>query len=262
MFGMDDIIAFLKSPRLSVTMDRYNSPAPIHQFPFPQLAYTNFNAGFSGNWSFTRAGEKWTTLPYDSPAHGVDLAFGGEVIPNLFTAQSSGDPSFRRGRIGFTDDNREAHARKLLPKAISYSAGVLNYFFRGKLEICIMDNGSALPDLPGNLLELNTLVITNKSGEPMSTDSSDIGWSLYWDDIFGDAPGLKGSRSMAEASFAPGVFGIPEWDGNWSGTLAPGASFQAKFLSIKGNPMDYTLVFAGTMGHEKHTAIAAKRFTY
>ena len=64
-----------------------------------------------------------------------------------FVRVQSGAPAYSLNRI-----NYDAMAELLLPRAVAYSAGLLNFFFRGRIEIALPDEGvfaladHALPD--------------------------------------------------------------------------------------------------------------------
>lgn len=51
-----------------------------------------------------------------------------------------GWPNFQRQFISLDDKCHEDYAQKLIPRAVGYSAGLLNYFFRGTLEVTMPDS--------------------------------------------------------------------------------------------------------------------------
>jgi len=64
------------------------------------------------------------------------------------------------------------YAKELIPRAIGYSAGLLDYFFRGKIRL--------IPDSSNSNPYLNSYVIRNKSTEDMSGT-----FEIYYDAIDG-----------------------------------------------------------------------------
>ena len=138
---------------------------------------------------------------------------------------------------GFTLNrfNFELAHTYLIPRAVGYSAGLINYFFRGKLEF-VQDE-----------LAPWRYIIKNLSDEPMTGR-----FALYYDD-------KEGKRHPTKNV----------WD------LAIGANESSANLGLKPNSEDdpapniqgeYTLVFHGTMGNETGSvevpvtgAVAAKK---
>lgn len=127
-----------------------------------------------------------------------------------------------------TDKNHQAYADILIPRATGYSAGLINYFFRGKIDIVVDPNN------PGSF------VIKNLGYSDM------FGYfSLYYDDI-------NGIRTKAGSGWN---LGIP-------------ANAQSQSLSVTtpispapALPGKYYLVFTGTIGQDVRTAVTAKAVT-
>jgi hypothetical protein len=75
----------------------------------------------------------------------TDRYNGGTVTNNHLTAASLFDFIHRQynGQPVFTltDDNNFEYAQILIPRAVGYSAGLINYFFRGNLQISLPDDG-------------------------------------------------------------------------------------------------------------------------
>lgn len=121
----------------------------------------------------------------------------------------------------FDDKVHKDYADRLLPRAVGYSAGLLKYFFRGKLDV--------LPLGPGNIK------IKNLSSESMNGTF----W-LYYDANDGTRRSL-GSWQLtigAGGSSNPVAFGEP-----------PDAA----------EPGEYVLVFKGQLGNEPNpVAVAGK----
>jgi hypothetical protein len=142
------------------------------------------------------------------------------TMPNLFHINNSGE-------IGFNAVNYQTWAQRLLPQTVAYSAGLMNWFFRGKLDIEVRWQNAA---------EQYKVTVTNNSGEALGAGT----WQLYQDDA-GD------NRSPIACSFS------------YPGSLPDGASFDCQFAATTRTG-GYTLVFHGTMGTEKDLAVVAKRF--
>jgi hypothetical protein len=73
-------------------------------------------------------------------------------------------PSYR----AITTEQYAAHADVLVPRAIAYSAGLIDYFFRGRLEVT--------PPLDGlfSVIDQATPHTTNASGYPIRTDDGNV----------------------------------------------------------------------------------------
>ncbi len=120
------------------------------------------------------------------------------------------------------------YSSHLFPKTLAYGTELVNYFFRGKVELRLTWN-----EADGKY----TLAITNRSGENLGAGT----WHLYQDDS-------SGNRAEITADFS-----------NYAGSLGDGASFNAGFEATAREGR-YTLVFQGTLGTETDTAIVAKVF--
>ena len=116
----------------------------------------------------------------------------------------------------------------LLPRAIGYSAGLINYFFRGRLDV------KPDPNNPGGYL------VINKSSYPMSNGAL----ALYYDDTDGNrhpVPGAGWSNvNIAEA-------------GSDSGDEYP-IQFSAPTDPAPATPGQYMLVYQGKIGSEEGVA--------
>lgn len=122
------------------------------------------------------------------------------------------------------------YGTKLVPMAIGYSTGFVNYFFRGKLGIRLQWDHQQ---------QIYKVIIKNESNEALGPGT----WELYQDDINGDNRAPVPGRNLP-----------------YPGSLAPNATFTATFpphLTKRGR---FTLVFRGTLGNEVGTAVIGKVF--
>src|SRR5262249_153133 len=99
-----------------------------------------------------RAPTKWDNTPISGGApvyihKGTvrDTVTGSSATQEALTSSCLGDqfmkmkgaqPSYTLNRV-----NYDAMADLLIPRAVAYSAGLLDYFFRGKMEISLPDAG-------------------------------------------------------------------------------------------------------------------------
>jgi hypothetical protein len=183
------------------------------------------------------------TLKNGEPAQAIYLQKTGDgehmAFHSRFTYFGAKVPYF--GMITINDDNVLSNYHALfIPKAVKYSAGLIDYFFRGSLGVSL---GARFVN--GDL----NLGIANTSGTNLSGGS----FRLFYDDENSNRTELTG------ADFVP----------NYPGSLAAGASIIGHFIPVS-NAVNYILVYQGTIGTtggsasdpvDDGLAIAAKRFT-
>ncbi len=117
----------------------------------------------------------------------------------------------------------------LLPRAVGYSAGMINYFFRGEIDL------EKANDSAGGYM------VRNKVAEPMAGR-----FALYYDDA------QDNRRQIKDASGQPIEWNTATYAG---GVLAAGASMRVPDFPIPTNPApkaagEFMLVFNGDMGGE------------
>ncbi|ROZ75832.1 hypothetical protein EEB15_14855 [Ramlibacter sp. WS9] len=133
-----------------------------------------------------------------------------------FLHQTTGRSAYMLNRI-----NIDAMADQLVPRAVAYSAGLINHFFRGQLD---WDDDPA---------HLGRFRIWNKSGEAIRGT-----FELYYDDKDGKrhlVPNAKWEASIADQAFKDDI-DLP---------IIPESSPQPAV------PGQYILVFRGDMGEER-----------
>ena len=131
-------------------MDPIEDPE-LHLFPYPKLENLTV----------------WDQVPEDeiflldlfrtgeglgNPNHWrfADLEWQSTVISKQSLLQIGPFEPATHGQLGLVEDNFEQLAKQLLPMAVSYSTGLLNYFFRGQLAATggvDVGNGFARPYL-------------------------------------------------------------------------------------------------------------------
>lgn len=239
----DTVIYDASNGRWQIELDPdptfFNHGRPIGSSLFPRLENTNIVEALG---SVQRADlNRWgDAIPAPTPTRGSSTLrynWNGESIDNYCVVtwdgvRPNGDRNF--DGIGITNDNYRAHARKLLPKAVAYSAGVLKYFFRAKFTETQSWNGTA-----------NQIAIRNTSDEPFGRGT----WTLLYEDAAGNRRPVPGFNSQYQNSLPVGQsFNITYPDGDLClplGTL--------------------TLVFRGDIGDASRgdleaDSVVAKRF--
>jgi hypothetical protein len=155
-------------------------------------------------------------------------AYTGQRNRNLTSTYSIFDPDLQAAnqQLTFTLNryNFDDALDLLIPRAVGYSAGMINYFFRGAFSIYSLDS------------DRGPFFVRNRTGEPMNGT-----FQIYWDDASGNRQpvGLAQTIPVAAHSESPFEF-----------AFAPDPTID-----------DYTVVFRGTLGNEVDSAVAATQIT-
>jgi hypothetical protein len=167
------------------------------------------------------------TLKNGEPAQAIYLQKTGDgehmAFHSRFTYFGAKVPYF--GMITINDDNVLSNYHALfIPKAVKYSAGLIDYYFRGNLDTMLTGstNGTYLFD------------IQNTSGQ----DLKDGVFRLFYDDTNGMRTELTGTNFST----------------NYSGTLAAGGILHSSFAPST-NADRYVLLYQGTIGTTGGTAL-------
>lgn len=155
----------------------------------------------------------------------------GELIDHL--AVSSGLYEFLpeplKGRKkGLDDKVLQDYAAKLFPRAVGYSAGLIDYFFRGQLAIEPVDQ--------------THLRVVNLSAEALVSGTMEI----FYDKVTGERVPLTEAQMIA-------------------GPISPGQPSQPITFELptdNGTPGRYWAVFRGQLGDEVGAVIGAKGFLW
>jgi len=152
------------------------------------------------------------------------------------------------GQRVFTLNNRcfEDYGNVLIPKAVRYTAGLFDYFFRGSFE-APADQALVEAIAP----DVISLHVRNASGEAMTSGVL----YLYQDDGDEDVPGAE-NRLLDDPIAVP----ISSWA---DGQTFQGDEFQERWVWIpEGKRIEditFTLIFVGQLGNEQG-AVVARRF--
>jgi hypothetical protein len=223
----------------------YYSPGKVQYYPFPSR---NRSTTYSQVLANPAYGVDNFTLENGHQGRGIYLRKNADGTPIRHISRVNYLGAKIRGLEGPTyctinDPNvLQDYHDILIPKAVEYSAGLLDYFFRGKIDVCL-----GLGASPG----VFTLQIVNQSGQ----DLQGGGFHLFYDDSNGNRTELTGSQFST----------------SYSGALADGGTITAQFTAPAGQVAQYMLVYKGTIGSAGGTAvdpvdsgiaIAAKVFSY
>ena len=195
-------------------------------FPFP--ARTSIEQGdlfYTGTghlrsyWVKARDGVTSLPNPDDPGAPGPPF--------NRFAVATSLDaflaPDLQAKKVQFDDAVHDQYAKLLFPRAIGYSAALLDYFFRGRLDVDVF----ADPDDP----EVVQVRGTNASGEPLDAGTL----RLYADDPAGVRTPLTPASPTADLTV----------------TAAAGAPVVSAQFRMSPDAERVVAVYQGTLGEEK-----------
>jgi len=210
---------FLSEDALYSELSNSGPPPERHWFPYPSLRTgTDFQTVFR----FPASGAKPTYLRSGKVINRVHInkiKEGAIIRPHAaldyFKVKNPDVYPF-----GITIDSTnvlQAYLSILIPKGIEYSAGIIDYFFRGRLGIKV---------------SLDNLTITNTSGKDLKGGT----FRLFCDNTSGVRTELTGSAFVIS------------WSDS-SPPLADGATIKAKFtIQSSSTITNYVLVYKGTIG--------------
>jgi hypothetical protein len=153
-----------------------------HYFPFPKKSSTDLQSFIAGTKAAERIvgedGKEDRGIWISKIADGEQIAHF--VRPSYFTSKvfavlGEGNSYYRT----FYRDERchEDYAEILIPKTVGYSAGLLDYFFRGTIEMSLPDSGAySFSDDPVRGFSRITVLAHNSSphGDEMSDGSIEL----------------------------------------------------------------------------------------
>jgi Tol biopolymer transport system component len=212
--------------------ERY-SPDYRHYFPYPKKTSTDLQSYLDGTKAYEKVIAEDGT---EDIGFWISKVSDGETVDHFVKASIysgliysvSGEGSLFYSSFYRDEKCHEDYATKLIPRAVGYSAGLLDYFFRGDLEVTSTSNG---------------IKVKNKSTETMSsyTDSNGktIGSiSIYYDDKNNNRHLLATyelSTSLATDEETPAISYTPPSDNTTTGR--------------------YIVVFKGKLGNEEGAVI-------
>ncbi|MFQ5598534.1 MAG: hypothetical protein ACE5GK_10840 [Nitrospiria bacterium] len=117
--------------------DTINASRPRHQFPFPSVRIEDYAICADVAPPGSRAERRWYISRTPCSAASVDHFLASSFLPAPKPTEIS--PSTQ-----LDDRVYEDYARQLLPRAVGYSAALLDYFFRGELSAVPVAAGIAV----------------------------------------------------------------------------------------------------------------------
>ncbi|MFQ5804255.1 MAG: hypothetical protein ACE5JQ_15300, partial [Candidatus Methylomirabilales bacterium] len=237
-----------------IDTDRYDrtNPGVTTQALIGLSEYTNANF-FSEDTTFNQNLVPPANFPFPARTsvqvgtHQIELRKDDgtrEVVNRLYYDKvADGDVGYRLATVGFLrdyiqrfnlDPNRlderpaldesvyRDYAAKLLPRAVGYSAGLLDYFFRGRLEVDLVQADPTDPS------------VVQLSGTNASSEKLDGGTlTLYADD---PATGTRGEAAALDPTLTV--------------TAAPGAPVLSARFRVPAEAERFVAVYRGRLGNE------------
>jgi hypothetical protein len=206
-----------------------NGTTSEHFFPYPHLSSSNSsgpNYQICSYQFMNVASVQYVSRTNKGPCPPTAVAADHFAVVSLLNTTSSSDIN-AIAHVWLPDEVNKQYAEELLPRAIGYTAGLLNYFFRGQLGVSRISGGIKVTNL--NTEEMSSYVDTN---------GNTIGKiSVYYDDI-ADVRNHLESYTLTSP-------------------LAPGGEVTIPFASPSGNIQKgkYIVVFKGKLGNEEGAVI-------
>ena len=117
-----------------------------HYFPYPKKTSTDLQSFMSGSKAYetitaedgTTDNGYWISKTSDGETinHFLRAGYFTDIVYNAFGEGSLYHETFYRD-----EKCHEDYVAKLIPRAVGYSAGLLDYFFRGTIDITVPSNG-------------------------------------------------------------------------------------------------------------------------
>ncbi|MBC7625130.1 MAG: hypothetical protein H7232_17300 [Aeromicrobium sp.] len=161
-----------------------------------------------------------------SPSLETNVQEAGQARRMYISTESiATDFSGRGPEYSMTRFNYDDQAELLLPKAAAYSAGMIDYFFRGKID-CVPDSTQST--------QVNACLIKNLGTEPLSGI-----FEFFYDDV-------DGLRRPVPNSKVP----VTNLEPSADASAGKPTSFDEPTNPAPKRVGTYILVFKGTMGNE------------
>ncbi len=276
---------FSEDTIFSAPEDYFSVPSR-HQFPFPKVSSTNLNELMQ---DILQPQEITAEDGFTDRLLYVSKVADGEQIDHFlsciyleseirdFQIQNSMTDMLIYGNAFFRDEMcHEDYAEKLVPRAVGYAAALVDYFFRGKIEIALpssenpaepgaeaKDDGVYAFTLdPGRGFEEITLMARNVTPDEEMTNGEVkllIRYRVCPGDPFMpdapaplvDRPHFQVAEPLPDPETRLAVAGIPadEW-------IKLKFDISSQPIPMNAVDVNFTLVFKGDLGFETETGVA------
>ncbi len=116
-----------------------NNPTTEHSFPYPQVNLTN---SYICEDFLPGSNKPTKYLSRTScPTGGTGTVDHFAAISFMNKADNITNSNIQTLKVWLDDNVHNTYAKELIPRAVGYSAGLLDYFFRGNIEITLPNSG-------------------------------------------------------------------------------------------------------------------------
>lgn len=239
-----------------------NNPTTEHVFPRPSInnaeyqICTDYQHNSSDKRKYVSRKNKGACPPISTERKADHFA-----TASLFNAESAITNSNISNLKLWLDNNvHNTYAKDLLPRAVGYSAGLLDYFFRGNIEITLPDSGVyAQTDNPAAGFTQITLLAKNTTPNNQQMNDGTIelvvGYRRAIDDPFRNYPEDYPFQAENEISYivVPEINGIRSIPGDGSVELT--FDFSQKPIPLWAINVFIRLIYHGRLGNEEGAVV-------
>jgi len=222
-----DVVAFedpFENLALFSNKNFFSDDTIFKNYVLPSYDQTNYEDSFI---KYGILGEPTQVVAEDGQIYYVPYIYKTQGIPGgyklaqvgYFGNQLADNPGVRELAFQVDDEVAKDNAQILVPQAVSYSAGMLDYFFRGNMEVTLTQGGFNVKNINNEAIEWGNI-------------------SIYYDDL-----------NLNRHSLASYWFFSPLSPGDET----PVISFTRPVNNIK--PGQYIVVFQGQLGAEEGAVI-------
>ncbi len=221
-----------------------------HYFPYPKRSSTDLQKYIDGTKPpetiIAEDGAEDTGIWISKVADGESIHYF--VRPSFLTPivyELFGEGSLYYSTFYRDEECHKDYAQKLIPRAVGYSAGLLNYFFRGEMEAV---NQETIKDSSGNITGLKMKVKNNTPDEAMSsTEQGKQGRliiSYQYKNLSGNEVYGVSDEVLVNEVIASGKESTSEFTFTFNPSIPPDAE------DIK-----YMLAYRGKLGNEEDAVV-------
>jgi hypothetical protein len=260
------------APRQFWDLDSYNGSMPYGSGYIGLSEYTNANFA-SSDTIFSETLLSSSPLYFPFPRKSSSILYEGTnsqgkktkyfkiikeseninhfAVAGRFYDIFEGLPNVQRLFISLDDKCHDDYQNKLIPRAVGYSAGLLNYFFRGEMEAV---NFETIKDGSGNIKDIKMKVKNNTPNEAMSsTEQGKQGKlivSYQYKNLSGDEVYGLSSEVLVDEVINSGKESISEFTFTFIDSNNSPSPIPSNAKDIR-----YWLVYRGKLGKEEDAVV-------
>lgn len=238
-----------------------NGPTPDHAFPYPRISGSNVSGpnyhicvdyvqGSLVKRKYISRKNKGD-CPQLSEARSADHFAVASLLNREILITDNYISSLR---LWLDNNVHKTYAAELIPRAVGYSAALLDYFFRGSVELSLPDTGAYAETSPDKDFTKLTVLARNttSTGENMDDGTIELVviYRLAYDDPFKNYPESYDFQAANEYSYivvpeAGGIRSIPR-----DGPVELTFDLSGSLLPLYAIDVNLQLVYHGRLGME------------